>query len=123
MKPFFGLLVVSTCRLDEMAVSEEQAAFQVYGKVQGVFFRKYTQRTAIELGGVNGWIRNTARGTVAGQVACRSLRKCNKMKVWLQSEGSPRSEIDYAEFDPLESENIQALSEAGTFDIKKTSRK
>ena len=32
--------------------------FEVFGKVQGVFFRKYTQRQAVELG-VRGWIMNT----------------------------------------------------------------
>lgn len=30
---------------------------KVHGKVQGVFFRKYTQRKAMELGLV-GWVKN-----------------------------------------------------------------
>lgn len=95
--------------------------FQVFGKVQGVFFRKYTQRKATELQ-VAGWIRNTARGTVEGQVACHNLQRCNQMKVWFQSEGSPRSDIDHAEFKGLSSQTIQSLLTVGTFDIYKTSR-
>lgn len=95
--------------------------FRVFGKVQGVFFRKYTKRKAIELEGVVGWIRNTSEGTVEGEVACETLQKCNEMKVWLKSEGSPRSEIDYAQFHALDHLTIQSLLNAGTFDVRKTS--
>lgn len=35
----------------------------VHGKVQGVYFRKYTQAKATELG-VNGFVMNQADGTV-----------------------------------------------------------
>ncbi len=35
----------------------------VKGKVQGVFFRKYTQRKAVELG-ITGWVRNCDDGSV-----------------------------------------------------------
>lgn len=41
------------------------ASFECFGKVQGVFFRKYTQKEATSLG-VVGWIRNTSRDTVEG---------------------------------------------------------
>ena len=41
--------------------------FEVYGKVQGVFFRKYTQARAEELN-LKGWIRNTSRRTVEGDI-------------------------------------------------------
>jgi acylphosphatase len=37
-----------------------------YEKVQGVFFRKYTEAKAKELKLV-GWVANTAQGTVKGQ--------------------------------------------------------
>jgi acylphosphatase len=36
---------------------------RIYGIVQGVFFRKHTQLKANELG-INGWVRNTADGSV-----------------------------------------------------------
>ncbi len=35
----------------------------VHGTVQGVFFRKFTQLKAKELG-IHGWVRNTAEGNV-----------------------------------------------------------
>ncbi|NOQ46885.1 MAG: acylphosphatase [Desulfobulbaceae bacterium] len=62
----------------------------VYGRVQGVFFRDYTQREAVKLG-LNGWVRNLPDGTVetvfegnAGQV--------DRMLFWL-STGSPMSRV------------------------------
>ena len=36
----------------------------VTGKVQGVFFRKSTQREARRIGDITGWVRNTACGSV-----------------------------------------------------------
>ena len=45
--------------------------FEVYGKVQGVFFRKYTQARAEELN-LRGWIRNTSRRTVEGDIEGQS---------------------------------------------------
>uniref|UniRef100_A0A8C5B702 Acylphosphatase n=1 Tax=Gadus morhua TaxID=8049 RepID=A0A8C5B702_GADMO len=41
--------------------------YEVFGRVQGVFFRKFTQAEAKKLGLV-GWVRNTEAGTVEGQL-------------------------------------------------------
>lgn len=41
-------------------------AFRVRGRVQGVGFRDYTRRRALELGLV-GWVRNEPDGSVAGE--------------------------------------------------------
>jgi acylphosphatase len=40
---------------------------RVTGRVQGVFFRAWTQQQARELG-VNGWVRNCDDGSVEAQV-------------------------------------------------------
>ena len=39
----------------------------MYGKVQGVFFRKFTAAEATKLKLV-GWVMNTEKGTVKGQM-------------------------------------------------------
>ncbi|XP_050688199.1 acylphosphatase-2-like isoform X2 [Eriocheir sinensis] len=70
--------------------------FEVFGRVQGVFFRKYTQDEAKELG-VRGWCMNTYHGTVAGQLE-GPRDKIKAMKDWLQRTGSPSSRIEKAEF-------------------------
>ncbi|XP_027227094.1 acylphosphatase-2 isoform X3 [Penaeus vannamei] len=70
--------------------------FEVFGTVQGVFFRKYTQRKAKELG-VRGWCKNTEQGTVIGQLEGTGGAVA-AMKDWLQRIGSPSSHITKAEF-------------------------
>lgn len=115
-------------------------SYRVHGVVQGVYFRKYTQQKATELG-LGGWIRNDkSTGTVEGQVICSSSRRgktaneasvrsiCNHMKAWLQTEGSPRSQIDHAYFQTLNEKEVQALwrdlgnssSKPAYFEIHKT---
>jgi acylphosphatase len=100
--------------------------FEVWGKVQGVFFRKYTQRQATTLGGgdgVVGWIRNTSRGTVEGEVACRDSTACQHLQEWLQRTGSPKSRIDRAEFQTLDSNRVAELFlQHAAFDVRKTKR-
>ncbi|XP_061193070.1 acylphosphatase-1-like [Saccostrea echinata] len=70
--------------------------YEVFGKVQGVFFRKHTQKTAKSLGLV-GWVRNTNQKTVEGEVQ-GAEDKVKQMKTWLQTKGSPSSRIDRAVF-------------------------
>uniref|UniRef100_A0A2M3ZDS1 Acylphosphatase n=1 Tax=Anopheles braziliensis TaxID=58242 RepID=A0A2M3ZDS1_9DIPT len=70
--------------------------FEVFGIVQGVFFRKHTQKYATSLG-VRGWCMNTADGTVKGQIEGEE-KAFNEMKYWLQTKGSPSSRIDKAVF-------------------------
>ncbi|XP_050316464.1 acylphosphatase-2 isoform X2 [Bactrocera neohumeralis] len=70
--------------------------FEVFGKVQGVFFRKHTEKQA-KLFGLRGWCMNTSQGTVRGQME-GELDKVNEMKNWLETKGSPKSRIDKAVF-------------------------
>nr|XP_028580919.1 acylphosphatase-2 isoform X3 [Podarcis muralis] len=41
--------------------------YEVFGRVQGVCFRMYTEDKARKMG-VVGWVKNTRQGTVTGQV-------------------------------------------------------
>ncbi|XP_030754977.1 acylphosphatase-2-like [Sitophilus oryzae] len=70
--------------------------FEVWGRVQGVFFRKYTQKEATKLG-LKGWCMNTKDLTVKG-VLEGEPESINKMKDWLEKVGSPSSEISKAAF-------------------------
>ncbi|KAK2576684.1 hypothetical protein KPH14_005345 [Odynerus spinipes] len=70
--------------------------FEVFGTVQGVFFRKHTQKKGQELG-LKGWCMNTDKGTVVGQLEGEE-KKVEEMKHWLQQTGSPNSVIDKAIF-------------------------
>ncbi|XP_072193350.1 acylphosphatase-1 [Excalfactoria chinensis] len=70
--------------------------YEVSGRVQGVFFRKYTQSEAKRLGLV-GWVQNTSRGTVQGQ-AQGPADRVRELQEWLRKVGSPQSRISRAEF-------------------------
>ncbi|XP_075146758.1 acylphosphatase 2 [Haematobia irritans] len=73
--------------------------FEVFGKVQGVFFRKYTEKQANTLG-LKGWCMNTSEGTVKGQLE-GPQNELNEMKDWLKNRGSPSSRIDKAVFSEM----------------------
>ncbi|XP_016995347.3 acylphosphatase-2 [Drosophila takahashii] len=88
--------------------------FEVFGKVQGVFFRKYTEKAANNLG-VRGWCMNTRDGTVKGQLEA-PLAELNEMKHWLQSKGSPSSQISKAEFSPAKEIEAYTFS---SFEIRR----
>ncbi|XP_071457337.1 acylphosphatase-2 isoform X2 [Marmota flaviventris] len=52
-----------------MSTSEplKSVDYEVFGRVQGVCFRMYTEDEAKKIG-VVGWVKNTSKGTVTGQV-------------------------------------------------------
>ncbi|NWU63388.1 ACYP1 protein, partial [Pterocles burchelli] len=81
-----------------MAEAEDLVSvdYEVFGRVQGVFFRKYTQGEAKRLGLV-GWVQNTSHGTVQGQIQGPAAR-VRELQEWLRKTGSPQSRISRAEF-------------------------
>ncbi|KAI8486819.1 hypothetical protein Bbelb_353270 [Branchiostoma belcheri] len=96
--------------------------YEIFGKVQGVFFRKNTKRTADRLGLV-GWVKNevkvrpgqAALKTVVGRVQGEES-KVQVMKKWLREKGSPKSTITDAQF---RNESIVDRLEFASFDIRK----
>jgi acylphosphatase len=70
--------------------------FEIFGSVQGVFFRKYTQQEAAKLQLI-GWVKNTENGSVQGHMEGEQSN-IMKMKSWLRTKGSPKSKIDKATF-------------------------
>ncbi|KAJ8392403.1 hypothetical protein AAFF_G00075280 [Aldrovandia affinis] len=70
--------------------------FEIFGNVQGVCFRMYTEDEGKKLG-LSGWVKNTRQGTVVGQVQ-GPPDKVRDMKSWLSKVGSPSSRITRAVF-------------------------
>jgi len=70
--------------------------FEVIGKVQGVFFRKYTKKTC-DKNKLTGWVLNTPHGSVQGHMEGGN-EGIEKMKKWLKTTGSPKSRIDECKF-------------------------
>ncbi len=64
----------------------------ISGRVQGVFFRVYTQRYARELNGVSGFVRNLNDGRV--EIVAEGVEgELKKLVNWSKEEGSPGSTI------------------------------
>ncbi|EDV98448.1 acylphosphatase-2 [Drosophila grimshawi] len=72
--------------------------FEVFGEVQGVQMRKATRSLALS-NGVRGWVMNTDRGTVQGELE-GTLPSVNELKFWLLCFGSENAIVDRAEFTP-----------------------
>lgn len=64
----------------------------VTGKVQGVYFRAFTQEEAERLQ-LSGWVRNLSSGQVETLV-CGPAEAVDTMLDWLTS-GSPHSRVDH----------------------------
>ncbi|XP_026748896.1 acylphosphatase-2-like [Galleria mellonella] len=91
-----NVLRVNSSTTVPITMALKAADFEVFGRVQGVFFRKYTKEQADKLG-LRGWCKNTAQGTVLGHMQGPS-DKVETMIHWLKTTGSPSSKIDKAEF-------------------------
>ncbi|XP_051901032.1 acylphosphatase-2-like isoform X2 [Pristis pectinata] len=89
-------LYAAASEMSSSSTGLKSVDYEIFGDVQGVFFRKYTEEQARKLGLV-GWVKNTAAGTVTGQVQ-GAVDKVNFMMNWLKSVGSPMSRIDKAHF-------------------------
>lgn len=61
------------------------------GRVQGVFFRAATEKTARGLG-VSGWVRNLADGRVE-LLACGSEHQLRDLERWLW-QGPPTARVE-----------------------------
>nr|XP_005172988.1 acylphosphatase-2-like [Danio rerio] len=60
-------LVILSAMSSEAGDKYVSVDFEVFGNVQGVCFRMYTEAEGKKLG-VTGWVKNTRQGTVVGQV-------------------------------------------------------
>lgn len=68
----------------------KKVKFKVSGRVQGVFFRKYTQQKALSLG-ISGEARNMPDGSVQ-VIACATDDAVNALEAWLW-KGSPMAKV------------------------------
>lgn len=79
--------------------------FEVFGKVQGVYFPKYVRDICLQLG-ICGWVKNSKTGTILGKMQ-GPRAYVDQMTQWLTNVGSPDSKIDHCEFSNLEAVSRQ----------------
>ncbi len=73
--------------------------FRITGRVQGVFFRDSTRRTAQQLG-ITGFAKNEADGSVL-VLACGSQAALEELAEWLKS-GPRLASVDRVRAEPAE---------------------
>lgn len=78
----------------------------VKGKVQGVWFRKYTFNEATRLG-LKGFVRNEINNTVYTE-AEGTLTELNKFVKWLH-KGSPLAKVSTVTFETDELKNYKSF--------------
>ena len=76
---------------------------QVFGKVQGVFYRATSKTKADELG-LTGWVKNESDGTVSLFVKGES-KKVEEMVEWCK-EGPTFSKVDKVQYEEVEQEEF-----------------
>lgn len=84
----------------------------VNGKVQGVWFRKYTQEKANELE-LNGYVTNKSNGSVFIEVSGKK-KAINIFTLWLENVGSPLSKVS-----GIEILKLDIKKEFNSFDIRR----
>ncbi|MHA2270893.1 MAG: acylphosphatase [Candidatus Hodarchaeales archaeon] len=75
-----------------------RARIRVFGRVQGVFFRKCTRDKANKIGELCGYVRNARDGSVE-IVAEGEKPRIESLVKWCRSEGSPWSRVQGVEVD------------------------
>lgn len=64
----------------------------ISGRVQGVFFRMETHKAALEIGGITGYVKNLADGSVEA-VFQGNAGRIEQMLSWCKT-GAPMSRVD-----------------------------
>jgi acylphosphatase len=81
---------------------------RVHGRVQGVFFRSATRRTARRFG-VAGWVRNDVDGTVEAWFE-GPPDAVESVEAWVNAGGPPSADVadvEVAEVDPAGAEGFE----------------
>jgi acylphosphatase len=81
----------------------ESFRFLVYGRVQGVFYRKFVAQRLREMG-IQGYVRNLPDGSV--EVVVRATEDDLDAIEKALEEGSPLSEVERIEMELLESDDL-----------------
>lgn len=80
---------------EEQARARECRLFLIEGRVQGVWFRETTRRTAQPLG-ITGYAKNMADGSVE-VLACGEPGALDRLTEWLK-QGPPLAQVDRLEW-------------------------
>jgi len=81
----------------------ESFRFLIYGKVQGVYYRKFVSQKLQRMG-IQGYVRNLPDGSV--EVVVRATEDELEAIRRVLEEGSPLSRVERIEMEPLEEDDL-----------------
>ena len=91
-------------------MAEPARRVRVIGRVQGVFFRSWTQQQAIELG-VSGWVRNCPDGSVEAHL--EGDEAAMKALIQRMHEGPSAAEVEHVEIEDVPALGITGFKARG----------
>lgn len=91
---------------------DKTVGIQVTGKVQGVYFRKYTQEKARELA-LSGWVKNKRDGSV--EIAATGPEAAVNQLIEFCHVGSPAADVESVRVNPRKETDL-----APEFEIRAT---
>lgn len=89
---------------------KKQIVLKIYGRVQGVFFRDFSQKKARGLN-LSGWVRNEPDGTVA-IVAKGDEKELKELIEWCQGG------TDHAEVEKVDIKWVEPVGQFNDFIVK-----
>lgn len=78
----------------------------IHGRVQGVFYRDWTVRTARQLG-LAGWVRNLPDGTVEAHL--EGAQDAVESMIDKMNEGPPAAKVDRIERSETEAQGLEGF--------------
>ena len=91
-------------------MTEPARHVRLTGRVQGVFFRAWTQQQALEFG-VNGWVRNCPDGSVEAHL--EGDEAAMKALIQRMHEGPPSARVEHVEVEDAQALGIMGFKAQG----------
>ncbi len=99
-----------------MTDDERSVRLEIYGRVQGVFYRASTRKEAQRLG-LRGWVRNRSDGSVEA-LAAGPREAVDALIAWTQ-KGPPLSRVDRVDVQELEDGDLEDLRGLEGFEVRR----
>lgn len=87
---------------------------KIFGRVQGVGYRRWAEKEARKIGGISGWVRNADDGTV--EILMRGDQKAVETMIAACYRGALAARVDRIEFKPSAGSYFLPPVEDGLFE-------
>ncbi len=92
----------------------KETYLKIYGRVQGVGFRRWAEKQARAIGGISGWVRNVEDGSV--EILMRGENQPIEKMIAVCYKGPLLARVDRVVFQPAVSNYFLPMVEEGVFE-------